>query len=297
MIETEGLTRQFDGLVAVDHLALQVPEGSLFGFLGRNGAGKTTTLKMLSTVLRPSAGAAKIKGYDVTQDAFQVRRLIGVVGEGVETTRPFWTPLEYLGFFLRLRGLARKAAREIARQWLERLDLGSHRNRQIGDFSSGMRKRLELCRALCHGPEVLLLDEPTKDLDIPGKREMWDLIRTLVAEEGTTVFLCSHEVSEIEALTNEIAIIRAGSLGYTGRLEDLPPSVIKITGTDPQKAASSLKQGLRLLSQSASGTSLYAVPSETVAPGEVRSILESSGVGFRDVEEVHSLDERILAFL
>ena len=89
----------------------------------------------------------------------------------------------------------------------------------------------------------------------------------------------------------------AGSLGYTGRLEDLPPSVIKITGTDPQKAASSLKQGLRLLSQSGSGTSLYAAPSDAVAPDEVRSVLESSNVAFRDVVEVRSLDERILAFL
>ncbi len=297
MIQTTGLTRQFDGLVAVDHLDFQVPVGVLFGFLGRNGAGKTTTLKMLSTVLRPSGGVARIKGFDVTKDAFQVRKLIGVVGEGVETTRPFWTPLEYLGYFLRLRGLSRKEAREIATRWLERLELGSHRNRQIGDFSSGMRKRLELCRALCHGPELLLLDEPTKDLDIPGKREMWDLIRGLVAEEGTTVFLCSHEVAEIEALTNDIAIIRSGELGYTGRVDDLPQSVIKVTGTDPAKAASSLEGSLPFVSQSASGTSLYAAPSETVAPAEVRSVLERSGVAFRDVEVVDSLDERILAFL
>ncbi len=142
-----------------------------------------------------------------------------------------------------------------------------------------------------------LLDEPTKDLDIPGKREMWDLIRDLVAEEGTTVFLCSHEVAEIEALTNEIAIIRSGQLGYMGRLDDLPSSVIKVTGTDPSKAASSLKGSLPLVSQSRSGTSLYAPASGTAAPEEVRSILESADVAFREVEEVHGLDERILAFL
>ncbi len=297
MIETEGLTRQFDGLMAVDHLDLQVPEGVLFGFLGRNGAGKTTTLKMLSTVLRPSRGVARIKGHDVRKEASEVRKLIGVVGEGVETTRPFWTPLEYLGYFLGLRGLSRREAREITTRWLERLELSDHRNRPIGDFSSGMRKRLELCRALCHGPELLLLDEPTKDLDIPGKREMWDLIRGLVAEEGTTVFLCSHEVAEIEALTNEIAIIRSGRLGYMGRLDELPPSVIKVTGTDPERAASSLDEGLPLSSRSASGTSLYVAPSETAAPEEVKSILESSDVAFREVEMVSSLDERILAFL
>ncbi len=297
MIETEGLSRQFDGLVAVDHLDLQVAKGALLGFLGRNGAGKTTTLKMLSTVLRPSGGRARVGDHDVVLEPTEVRRLIGVVGEGVETTRPFWTPLEYLGFFLGLHGLSRREASETAKHWLERLDLAEHRNRPIGDFSSGMRKRLELCRALGHGPEVLLLDEPTKDLDIPGKREMWDLIRNLVAEEGTTVFLCSHEIAEIEALTNEIAIMRSGRLGYTGRLDDLPRSVIKVTGTDPGRAASSLEGRLPILSQSASGTSLYSASSGTLASDEVSSLLESAGLTFRSVEEVHSLDERILAFL
>lgn len=297
MIEMDGLTRRFDGFVAVDQLDLQVPAGVLFGFLGRNGAGKTTTLKMLSTVLRPSGGEARIKGYDIRKEASEVRKLIGVVGEGVETTRPFWTPLEYLVYFLSLRGLSLKQGKEIAGHWVERLELGDHRNRQIGDFSSGMRKRLELCRALCHGPELLLLDEPTKDLDIPGKREMWDLIKGLVVEEGTTAFLCSHEVAEIEALTHEIAIMKSGRLGYTGRLDDLPRSIIKVTGTDPDRAASSLKGSLPILSQSASGTSLYTAPSEIVSSEEVRSVLDSSGVAFREVEEVHSLDERILAFL
>ncbi len=297
MIETEGLSRQFDGLVAVDHLDLQVAKGALLGFLGRNGAGKTTTLKMLSTVLRPSGGRARVGDHDVVLEPMEVRRLIGVVGEGVETTRPFWTPLEYLGFFLGLRGLSRREALETTKLWLDRLDLAEHRNRPIGDFSSGMRKRLELCRALSHSPEVLLLDEPTKDLDIPGKREMWDLIRNLVAEEGTTVFLCSHEVAEIEALTNVIAIIRSGRLAYRGTLLDLPAVAIKVSGTEPRKAVSSIGDALPLISSAASGSTAYLAPVEHVTPAEVRSILGSKGVAFRAVEEVQSLDERILAFL
>ncbi len=297
MIETEGLSRQFDGLVAVDRLDLQVAKGALFGFLGRNGAGKTTTLKMLSTVLRPSGGRARVGDHDVVLEPTEVRRLIGVVGEGVEATRPFWTPLEYLGFFLGLRGLSHREALETAKHWLERLDLDEHRNRPIGDFSSGMRKRLELCRALSHNPEVLLLDEPTKDLDIPGKREMWDLIQGLVAEEGTTVFLCSHDVAEIEALCNDISIIRSGRMGYSGTLEELPGSAIKVTRTEPERAASRLRESLTMMSHSVSGTSLYAAFAEGIASEEVVSVLDAAGIAYRDVGEVRSLDERILAFL
>lgn len=297
MIETEGLTRRFDGLLALDHLDLVVAEGNLFGFLGRNGAGKTTTLKMLTTVLRPTSGTARIGGFDVQQEVSAVRRIIGAIGEGVETTRPYWTPMEYLRFFLGLRGLSAAQARAEAKRWLERLDLAAHRHRSIGDFSAGMRKRLELCRAFSAQPEVLLLDEPTKELDIPGKREMWDLIRGLVTEGGITVFLCSHEVAEIEALCGEIAIVRKGQLGYRGSLDGLPPVAIKVTGTDPTRAAVTLERGLPAVSHSTSGSNLYVASAQKVSTDEVRSLLESSGITFRDVAEVHGLDERILAFL
>ncbi len=297
MIEIEGLTRRFDGFTAVDHLNLTVQKGSLFGFLGRNGAGKTTVLKMLSTVLRPTNGTARIGGFDIVKEALKVRGMIGVVGEGVETMRPFWTPMEYLRFFLGFHGLTRRQADSEAKGWLERLDLIDQRNRLIGNFSSGMRKRLELCRALSCGPRVLLLDEPTKELDIPGKREMWDLIRGLATAEGTTVFLCSHEVAEIRALCGDIAIIRSGRLGYTGSLDTLPGSVIKIVGTTFQDAVPVLEETLDLMSTSVTGTSLYVALAERVQLAEMKIILDSRGVPFQDLEEVRTLDERILAFL
>lgn len=295
MIETQGLTRQFNGLTAVDHIDLSVEKGALFGFLGRNGAGKTTTLKMLSTVLRPSAGRARIGGHDVLQEPKEVRRLIGVVGEGVETTRPFWTPMDYLVFFLSLYGLSRRQSAEAARQWLERLDLAEQRNRPIGDFSSGMRKRLELCRALSHDPEVLLLDEPTKDLDIPGKREMWDLVRGLVREEGTTVFVCSHETAEIQALCREIAVIRSGKLNFRGSMDSLPDPVFRVAGAPPQKIVPVLED-LPVMSFARTGSALYVAFKDRTTPDAVKETIRLDGLAV-DVEEVHAFDERILAFL
>lgn len=296
MIEANGLTRIFDGLTAVDHLDLGVSRGSVFGFLGRNGAGKTTTLKMLSTVMRPTSGSARIKGFDVVHEPLKVRAIIGVIGEGVETTRPFWTPVEYLRYFLGLHGLPRREADLQARQWLERLDLAAHSRRPIGDFSSGMRKRLELCRALAPRPEVLLLDEPTKELDIPGKREIWELLQALAKGEGYTVFLCSHEVAEIEAVCEDIAIIRAGRLWYRGSLEAFPDNVLKITGTT-DRLVQALEARFKVVSHSMAGQSLYLAHEEKVSPGEVREILEATKLPFDDIREVHSLDERMMAFL
>lgn len=295
MIETEGLTRRFDGFAAVDRLDLSVEKGALFGFLGRNGAGKTTTLKMLSTVLRPSSGVARIGGHDVLREPKDVRRLIGVVGEGVETTRPFWTPMDYLVFFLGLYGLSRRDAAEAARRWLERLDLAEQRNRPIGDFSSGMRKRLELCRALSHDPEVLLLDEPTKDLDIPGKREMWDLVRGLVREEGTTVFVCSHDTAEIQALCQEIAVIRSGKLNFRGSMDSLPDPVFKLAGAPPPQIVPVLED-LPVLSFARTGSTVYVAFRERTTPDEIKDTIRLDGRAV-DVEEVHAFDERILAFL
>ena len=186
MIEALGLTRAYDGLRAVDDLTLEVPKGSVFGFLGRNGAGKTTTVKMLSTVLYPTAGTAAVAGFDIRNEALKVRSIIGVIGEGTELARPFWTPMEYLRFFSRLQSGSTGALGEELKEWLARLDLADHANRPIGGFSAGMRKRLELCRVFLRHPEVLLLDEPTKELDIPGKREIWELLRDLATKEKVT---------------------------------------------------------------------------------------------------------------
>jgi len=297
MIETVGLTRAYDGLRAVDEFTLGVPKGSVFGFLGRNGAGKTTTVKMLSTVLRPTSGTARVGGFDVWKEALKVRSIIGVIGEGTELARPFWTPMEYLRFFARLQGRANGDSKANVKEWLARLDLAAHVNRPIGGFSSGMRKRLELCRVFSRNPEVLLLDEPTKELDIPGKREIWELLRKLATQEQVTLFLCSHDAAEIQAVCDRIAILRQGKLAFAGAKHELPRSVIRIEGDSPGEIRAKLEGGSLVESCSVAGSFLYAAFRERKEPDAIRSDLESAGIPCRDVREVDSFDERVLAFL
>jgi len=297
MIEALGLTRAYDGLRAVDDLTLEVPKGSVFGFLGRNGAGKTTTVKMLSTVLYPSAGTAAVGGFDVRNEALKVRSIIGVIGEGTELARPFWTPMEYLRFFSRLQSGSTGALGEELKEWLARLDLADHANRPIGGFSAGMRKRLELCRVFLRHPEVLLLDEPTKELDIPGKREIWELLRDLATKEKVTLFLCSHDATEIEALCDRIAILRRGKLSFTGSKAEIPRSVFRIETGSPETVQKHLEEHLPIASSSAIRNRLYVALREGSSAEELTSFLKSAGTSIGGVSEVDAFDERVLAFL
>ena len=297
MIEALGLTRAYDGLRAVDDLTLEVPKGSVFGFLGRNGAGKTTTVKMLSTVLYPTAGTAAVAGFDIRNEALKVRSIIGVIGEGTELARPFWTPMEYLRFFSRLQSGSTGALGEELKEWLARLDLADHANRPIGGFSSGMRKRLELCRVFLRHPEVLLLDEPTKELDIPGKREIWELLRDLATKEKVTLFLCSHDATEIEALCDRIAILRRGKLSFTGSKAEIPRSVFRIETGSPETVQKHLEEHLPIASSSAIRNRLYVALREGSSAEELASFLKSEGTSIGGVSEVDAFDERVLAFL
>ncbi|TLZ96117.1 MAG: ABC transporter ATP-binding protein [Methanobacteriota archaeon] len=297
MIETVGLTRAYDGVRAVDDLKLEVPKGSVYGFLGRNGAGKTTTVKMLSTVLHPTSGTATVGGFDVQSEALKVRSIIGVIGEGTELARPFWTPMEYLRFFSRLQGGSDGDAKAELKEWLGRLDLAAHANRPIGGFSAGMRKRLELCRVFSRHPEVLLLDEPTKELDIPGKREIWEFLRDLATGEKVTLFLCSHDATEIEALCDRIAILRQGKLSFQGSKGDLPRTVFRIETGSPEQVQKYVTEHLPMASCSAIRNRLYVALREGMSPEGLKSSLQSAGLSIGGVAEVDAFDERVLAFL
>ena len=297
MIETVGLTRAYNGIRAVDDLTLEVPKGSVFGFLGRNGAGKTTTVKMLSTVLHPTGGTATVGGFDVRNEALKVRSIIGVIGEGTELARPFWTPMEYLRFFSRLQGGSAGIANAELKEWLGRLDLAAAANRPIGGFSAGMRKRLELCRVFSRHPEVLLLDEPTKELDIPGKREIWEILRDLATGEKVTLFLCSHDATEIEALCDRIAILRKGKLSFKGSKSDLPRTVFRIETGSPESVQKYVTERLPMASCSAIRNRLYVALQEGMSPEGLESSMQSAGLSIGGVAEVDAFDERVLAFL
>jgi ABC-2 type transport system ATP-binding protein len=219
-VEMDGLTRRFGDFTAVDGVTLRIPKGHLYGFLGLNGAGKTTTIRMLTTLLPPSAGSARLWGHDVTKEPLAVRRLVGLVSDETSESQSTWTAREYLEYFARLRHLPD------ARDHVERLldDVGlnvAFRGKLMGAYSTGMKRRVEIARALMGQPKVLFLDEPTRGLDLPAKREMWNLLRRLAVDENVTTFLSSHDSHEIRSLCDEISVINRGRLVYTGATRDL----------------------------------------------------------------------------
>jgi len=219
-IEMEGVTRRFGDFTAVDGLTLRIPKGQLYGFLGLNGAGKTTTIRILTTLLPPSAGTAKIWGHDVVKDPIAVRKLVGLVSDETSESQSTWTAREYLSYFARLRQLP--TPRDEVERLLDQVGLAAaFRDKLIGTYSTGMKRRVEIARALMGSPKVLFLDEPTRGLDLPAKREMWSLLRRLAVDENVTTYLSSHDSHEIRSLCEEISVISRGRLVYTGATREL----------------------------------------------------------------------------
>ncbi len=219
-VETENLTRRFGDFTAVDRVTLKIPKGQLYGFLGLNGAGKTTTIRVLTTLLPPSSGTARLWGHDVAREPLAVRRLVGLVSDETSESQSTWTGREYLAYFARIRHLPGPAAE------VERIldDVGlpvAFRGKLIGTYSTGMKRRVEIARALMGHPKVLFLDEPTRGLDLPAKHDMWNLLRRLAATEEVTTFLSSHDAQEIRSLCSEISVIASGKLVFTGATRDL----------------------------------------------------------------------------
>ncbi len=219
-VEMTGLTRRFGDFVAVDNVTLAIPKGQLYGFLGLNGAGKTTTIRMLTTLLPPSAGSARIWGHDVAREPLAVRNLVGLVSDETSESQSTWTAREYLLYFARIRRLPDPKDHVEYLLTSVGLDAG-FRGRLIGTYSTGMKRRVEIARALMGRPKVLFLDEPTRGLDLPAKRDMWNLLRRLAAEDNVTTFLSSHDSHEIRSLCERISVIAKGRLIFTGATKDL----------------------------------------------------------------------------
>lgn len=219
-VETSSLTRRFGSFVAVDDVTLKIPKGQLYGFLGLNGAGKTTTIRVLTTLLPPSRGTARLWGHDVVREPLAVRRLVGLVSDETSESQSTWTAREYLAYFARIRHIP-DPAREVERI-LDNVGLSpSFRGKLIGTYSTGMKRRVEIARALMGNPKVLFLDEPTRGLDLPAKHETWKLLRELAKQEQVTTFLSSHDAHEIQSLCDEISVIARGRIVFTGPTHEL----------------------------------------------------------------------------
>jgi ABC-2 type transport system ATP-binding protein len=215
----EGLTKVFRRQVAVDHVCFRVSRGRFFGFLGPNGAGKSTTIRMLTGLLRPTAGDAVVEGARLSQDLLGVKRRIGVLTEELPLYERL-TGEEHLVFAGRMHGLAPGEARRRTAELLEFLSLADERGKLVVDYSLGMRKKLALACALVHGPSVLFLDEPLNGIDPISGRVVTDLLRRLAAR-GVTLFFTSHVLDVIERLCDEIAVIDRGRIVAQGTLGEI----------------------------------------------------------------------------
>jgi ABC-2 type transport system ATP-binding protein len=219
MIEAAGLTKQFEDFVAVNAVDLSVREGEVLALLGPNGAGKTTTVRMLAAILKPTAGWARVAGYDTVRDARMVRQTIGLLTEfpGLYLRM---RGLEYLDFFGQLQGLAPAQRMERSEQLLKRFELWEACNQRTAEYSKGMRQKLALVRAMLHDPRVLFLDEPTSAMDPHSARLVRDAIVELRRDQRTIV-LCTHNLNEAEQLADRIAIIRRGRIVALGTPAEL----------------------------------------------------------------------------
>jgi ABC-2 type transport system ATP-binding protein len=210
-IEAKGLERTFEGgIKAVAGVDLEVADGEIYAFLGPNGAGKTTCVRMLTTLLRPTAGSAQVAGFDVVADPGGVRTAIGVALQEAALD-PLMTGRELIRLQATLHGLGREAGQRRADALLERVDLVDAADRQVGTYSGGMRRRLDLASALVHEPPVLFLDEPTTGLDPVSRRTIWEEVEQL-NREGTTVFLTTQYLEEADQLANRVGIIDFGRI-------------------------------------------------------------------------------------
>jgi ABC-2 type transport system ATP-binding protein len=218
MIETRELTKAFGDFVAVDGIGLRVSEGSIHGFVGPNGAGKTTTIKMLVGAIRSTKGTGFIKGYPIGSVA--ARKVIGYSPE-----RPSFygdmTALDYLIYMARVSGLKTDRVEKKAAELLDWIELGGFLDAKVGGFSAGMKQRLGLAQALIHEPALLILDEPTANLDPTGRMTILDKLKQLSQEQRVTIFISSHILSELEQLVDSVTLINRGQIAAEDSMEHL----------------------------------------------------------------------------
>jgi len=221
VIQTERLTRTFGELVAVDHLDLVVERGAIFGLLGPNGAGKSTTIKMLTTLLPPTSGHARVAGFDVEHQAREVRRRIGYVPQLLSADGSL-TGAENLTLSARLYRVPATARASRISDALAFMDLTEARGQLVRTYSGGMIRRLEIAQAMLHEPEMLFLDEPTIGLDPVARRAVWERLLELKRRAATTILLTTHDMEEADVLCDRLAIMHQGTIALAG-----PPAELK----------------------------------------------------------------------
>jgi ABC-2 type transport system ATP-binding protein len=221
IVKTIGLTKKYGQNVAVDHLDLEVREGEILGILGPNGAGKSSTLLMLSTITKPTEGTAEVGGYDIRKNPYQVRELVGMA---FQEPKLFWvnTPWEILNWHAKVCGV--KNPKQSAEKMLKELNLWDARKKRANELSGGMKKRVEVAKVMIQRPKVAIVDEPTAQIDVTGKFQIWDMIGSL-RDEGSTILLATNELNEADRLSDRVAIMYRGKLRVLDTPRNLKDSI------------------------------------------------------------------------
>jgi ABC-2 type transport system ATP-binding protein len=300
-IEVEGLIKDFKGGVrAVDGIDLQVAPGEIYGFLGPNGAGKSTTLLVLTTLLPPTAGTARVAGMDVVHHGPAIRRAIGASLQE-SALDPFLTGREHMRLQSALHGLSRVERDARGQELLDRVGLSDAADRKVGGYSGGMKRRLDLALALVHRPRLLFLDEPTTGLDPQSRAALWDEVRRL-ANDGVTVFLTTQYLEEADVLANRVGIIDRGRIVAEGTPSELKagigrPSVEAIPHDpgDRERLAATLHRFGEEAAASSNGVAVR-LPEGAGDLAEIVRALDAEGLRVADLR-LHSptLDDVFLA--
>jgi ABC-2 type transport system ATP-binding protein len=294
MIEAIGLRKNFGERRAVDGLSFSVEEGEIFGFLGPNGAGKTTTIRILTGLLKPTSGKAYVGGLEVEEYPQVVKRIVGVLPES-QGYYGWMTGEEYLEYFEGLYDFPNPRSR--AKVLLTVVGLAERARTPISSYSRGMRQRLGIARALIHSPKVLFLDEPSLGLDPKGQREINALIKTLNEEEGITVFLSSHLLSEVESLCTRFAIVREGRLVAEGDRSELEARLgrtqrLRLEVSDPLRALDLVHRVGGIEEAHKEGDSLIVSPEREGSPAALIRVLVEEGIDIYGVQRLTpSLEE------
>jgi daunorubicin/doxorubicin transport system ATP-binding protein len=300
-IEAVGLVKSFGDTRAVDGVDLAVRRGSVYGVLGPNGAGKTTTIKMLATLLHPDAGEARVLGHDIVREGDAVRGLVSLTGQLASVDEDL-TGSENLILMGRLLGLRRSAAKARAVELLDAFGLAEASGRLVKNYSGGMRRRLDIAASIVVTPELMFLDEPTTGLDPRSRNQVWEIIRTLVAE-GTTILLCTQYLDEADQLAEGIAVIDHGRVIAEGTPGQLKASVgsgaLHVRLLDPEQrpeAERVLERALETVHLEADPAALSAACADADRAAEAVAELSRSGVRIADFSLGQpSLDEVFLA--
>jgi len=275
-IEINELVKKYGGLTALDRVSLEIPEGDFFGLLGPNGAGKTTLIRILTTLLKPTSGYAKVLGHDVVKDPTAVRNVIGVVPQAMTSDLDL-TGYETMDIYARFYDLPKKERKERIDELLAMVGLRERAGDLVATYSGGMRRRLEIARGLVHKPGILILDEPTIGLDPQSRHVVWELLEKFRKGDRLTVLLTTHYMEEAESLCDHVAIIDYGKIVALDTVPGLKKAIpqkdvveLTVTGVDLEKAVEKAK----------------SLPDVTSAAYKEESVLVSSDHGAEIIPEV-----------